>query len=45
MTPIDFEQLTPPTPAEAAQFMAEQAWIREAEWAAKHNIPTADLFG
>lgn len=44
MTPIDFDTLTPPTPAEAEQFLAEQAWMRQVEWDAKHKIPRGDLF-
>ena len=46
-TPPTYEQIIERTlsAAEIKRFMAEQAFMRQVEWAAKHNIPTGDLFG
>lgn len=40
-----FEDIQPLTDAQAAQFMAEQQFIRQVEWAVKNQqIPRGDLF-
>ena len=41
----DFDDIRPLSDAEADQFMAEQEFMRQAEWAVKNQqIPRGDLF-
>jgi hypothetical protein len=40
-----FDEIEPPTDAQAAQFLAEQQHARDVEWDKKHGVNPMELFG
>ena len=40
-----FDEIEPPTDAQAAQFLAEQQHARDVEWERKHGRNPMELFG